>query len=192
MAVPANFTTLDTTGKFVMNKTLSDPHDDILAAQGIGWMMRKAIALATVTLHIKHYKDGEGIEHIDIDQTLTGGIGGTREERTLWWKERETSDRIFGEVTGKSRRVTDLSAIEPNDEWWKGNWTADSFEHGLIQSYVESNTAKSGRTWIGNQLWGIEEVNGERRYSRHVHFTGGDGKVIKARLLYDYAGPLDS
>jgi hypothetical protein len=32
----------------------------------------------------------------------------------------------------------------------------------------------------------MEEINGERRYVRHVHFTGPDGKIIKARLVYDY------
>ncbi|KAL0578596.1 hypothetical protein V5O48_003387 [Marasmius crinis-equi] len=192
MAVPTNFTTLDFTGKYVMNKSLSDPHDDILAAQGIGWITRKAIGIATITVYVKHYKDEQGVEHIDIEEKLTGGIQGTPEKRTLYWKERQTSDQIFGELMEKSRRVTDLSIVEPDDEWFKGNWTADSLEYGLVQCCDESHTPKSGKTWIGNQLWGIEEVNGERRHSRHVHFTGGNGKVIKARLLYDYIGPLDS
>ncbi|KAK1228627.1 hypothetical protein PQX77_008221 [Marasmius sp. AFHP31] len=190
MAVPAEFTTLDISGKFIMNKTLSDPHDAILAAQGVGWMMRKTIGLATITLSVKHYKDAQDVEHIDIDQTLTGGIKGTREERTLWWKERETSDHIFGPVVGKSRRVKDLSVVDPSDDWLKTGWTADSLEHGLVHSHVESDTPKSGKTWIGVQLWGMEEVNNERRYTRHVHFTGPDAKVIKARLVYDYIGPV--
>ncbi|KAK7059105.1 hypothetical protein VNI00_001730 [Paramarasmius palmivorus] len=184
MAVPTEFTILDITGKFVMNKTLSDPTDDILAAQGVGWMKRKAIGLATITLFIKHYKDDNGVEHIDINQTLTGGIPGTREERTLTWTERENEDHVFGSVIGKSRRLKDLGEID--DDFLKTGWTPDSLEHGLVQSYVESNTPKSGRTWIAVQLWGIEEINGERRYVRHVHFTGPDGKIIKARLVYDY------
>lgn len=42
--------------------------------------------MATITLHVKHYKDSEGVEHIDIDQTLTGGIKGTTENRVLNWE----------------------------------------------------------------------------------------------------------
>ncbi len=40
------------------------------------WWKRKVIGAATVTLDVKHYKDEEGIENIDISQTLTGGISG--------------------------------------------------------------------------------------------------------------------
>ena len=36
------------------------------------------------------------------------------------------------------------------------------------------------------QTWGIETVNGERRYARHVKFTGPKGQEIQARLAYDY------
>jgi hypothetical protein len=32
----------------------------------------------------------------------------------------------------------------------------------------------------------MEEINGERRYARHVDFTGPKGEEIKARLVYDY------
>ncbi|KAG7099056.1 hypothetical protein E1B28_000931 [Marasmius oreades] len=152
MAVPASFNILDLTGKFVMNKSLSDPHEGILAAQGVGWVTRKAIGLATITLDIKHYKDADDIEHIDIDQTLTGGIKGTREERTLWWKERENTDHIFGPIIGKSRRVKDLSLVEPADVWLRNGWTADSLEYGLVESYVESDTPKSGRVWLAIQV----------------------------------------
>ena len=49
------------------NKTLSDPRTDtILQLQGVGWLKRKAISLGTVTLDIKHYKDDDGVEHIDL------------------------------------------------------------------------------------------------------------------------------
>ncbi|KAJ7278923.1 hypothetical protein C8J57DRAFT_1304952 [Mycena rebaudengoi] len=187
MAVPAAFTTVDITGKFIMNKSLSDPSDPILQLQGIGWFKRKAISIGTVTLYIKHYKNDESIECIDIDQTITGGIPGTREERVMSWTERHTEDSLFGAVVGKSRRV---NASELEEEFLTKNWTADTLEHGLIQSYVYSDTPKSGTTWIGNQTWGMEEINGERRYARHVDFTGPKGEEIKARLVYDYQGPL--
>ena len=48
--------------------------DEILRLQGISWLKRTAIAAATLTLHVKHYKDDQEVEQIDIEQTLTGGI----------------------------------------------------------------------------------------------------------------------
>jgi hypothetical protein len=79
MAAPAEVTLKDLSGQWVMvsnslarphlwayrlirltylqNKTLSDDPDDVLALQGMGWMTRKAISIATVTLHTKQYTD---------------------------------------------------------------------------------------------------------------------------------------
>ncbi|KAJ7092578.1 hypothetical protein C8R44DRAFT_891035 [Mycena epipterygia] len=187
MAVPADFTILDITGKFIMNKGMSGDTDRILTLQGVGWLKRKAISLGTVTLDIKHYKDDGGVEHVDIDQTLTGGIPGTREERILSWTERENEDHLFGAVIGKTRRV---QASELEEEFLKKDWTADTLEHGLIESYVYSDTPKSGTTWIADQTWGIQEINGERRYVRHVKFTGPKGEDIEALLVYDYQGTV--
>jgi len=188
MATPPDLTILDITGKYAMNKSLSDSRtDDILAMQGVSWVTRMAIKYGTVTLAVKHYKDDSAIEHVDIDQTITGGIPGSRETRELTWKEGEKNDHVFGHVIGKSRRV-------PVDQldvaFLKEGWTEDTINHGLIQSYVKSDTAKSGISWIANQTWGIEKINDERRYVRHVKFTGPKDEDIEARLIYDYLGPL--
>lgn len=132
-----------------------DKTDLILSLQGVGWFKRKVISLGTVTLNIKHYRvDSENepskkVEKIDITQTITSGIPGTSENRTLIWKERENEDHLFGSVIGKSRRV---KADELEEEWLKECWTEDTLEHGLVQAYAESNTPKSGTTWIGNQV----------------------------------------
>lgn len=67
--------------------------------------MRKLIAYATITLYVKHYKDDEGNEHIDIDQIGTGGFSGNKEERTLTWKDREVNDPVFGQVGGSGKDV---------------------------------------------------------------------------------------
>lgn len=117
--------------------------------QGVSWLTRMAISYGTITLSVKHYKDDDAIEHIDIGQTITGGIPGTREIRTLIWKERENYDHVFGHVIGKSRRV-------PVDQldiaFLKEGWTTDTIRHGLIQSYVQSDTPKSGTIWIADQV----------------------------------------
>ncbi|KAK7694795.1 hypothetical protein QCA50_001983 [Cerrena zonata] len=189
MAAPSEMTTLDISGKFVMNKTLGDDTDEILRLQGVGWFTRKAIQMATIYLTIKHYKDDDGLEHIDIDQILTGGVGGTQEIRVLNWQERSHEDHVFGPVVGKSRRI---KVEDVENDWLKQSWSADTQEHGLVNSWVQSDTPKSGKTWIAEQTWGFEEIGDARRYVRHVYFIGPAGERIQARLVYDYQGPLDS
>lgn len=108
-------------------------------------MTRKAILMATITLNIKHTKDEAGVEHIVINQTLTGGIPGTTEERHLDWTERPHKDHIFGACLGKSRRVT-LDQIDA--DFLKKDWTADTIEHGLIHAFVKSETAN----WTSEQV----------------------------------------
>ncbi|KAI3615589.1 lccl domain-containing protein [Moniliophthora roreri] len=189
MAVPANFTTRDFTGKFtVANKGISDSPDEVLAAQGFGWLKRKAIGLAYVTLSVKNYKDANGVEHLDVGQALTGGIPANSEERALDWEEKRYNDVHFGHVIDKAKRVTDLNELD--DDHLKQGWTKDSLEHGLIETYVVSDTPKSGRSWINIQVWGIEEINGERRFVRRIVLTDKDGKHIAIRMVFDYLGPL--
>lgn len=105
--------------------------------------------MATVTLYVKHYKDDDGVEHIDIDQRLTGGIPGTTENRILDWTSREHNDRLFGHVLGRSRRVK-VDKIE--NEFLRNGWLPDTVQHGGINSYVESDTPKTGTQWIAEQV----------------------------------------
>jgi len=183
MAAPAEITLKDLSGQWVLNKSLSDDTDPVLALQGIGWLTRKAIGLATVTLHVKQYSDA-GVTHIDIDQTATGGIKGTSENRTLDWTFREHEDHIFGHLKGKSRWVN-LSDIQ--DDFLKQGWlTGDEEKAGpngelLVESYVEN--AEKG--WTGNQIWGFSIVDGERRYTRLVVITKGE-TVMKIRMVYNF------
>jgi hypothetical protein len=122
----------------------------------------------------------------------------------LDWTFRETSDYIFGPVLGKSRRVR---LDELDNEFLRNGWLPDTVEHGAIDAYVKSDTRKSKRTWIAEQVrqprryliasliykplypiqvWGFEEVDGERRHVRHVHFTGPKDEYIQARLVFDF------
>lgn len=51
--------------------------------KGMSWFMRKLIASVTITLYVKHYKDDDGVEHIDIEQIGTGGFKGNFEPRQI-------------------------------------------------------------------------------------------------------------
>jgi hypothetical protein len=101
-----------------------------------------------MTLYVRHYKDDDGIERIDIDQTLTG-IPGTSEYRTLDWIVREHEDYLFGPIVGRSRRVK-LDEIE--NKFLREGWLPDTVQDGVINSYVKSDTPKSNTTWIAEQV----------------------------------------
>ncbi|KAI9755941.1 MAG: hypothetical protein M4579_004072 [Chaenotheca gracillima] len=182
MAAPDDHNIKNLNGQWTMNKTISDDFDPILAMQGVGWLTRKAIALATITLIVKQYEGDEpgNPTHIDIQQVVTGGISGTTELRCLDWEFREHSDSIFGAVKGRSR-WTKLEDVE--DDFLKNGWLEGEArgDRGLVQSYVESKD----NGWIANQIWGFEEIDGKRYYVRHVVVTKGEERK-QARLVYDF------
>lgn len=147
-----------------------------MAQQGIGWVARRAIGIATVTLRLKQYIDDQGITHIDIDQLVTGGFKGTTELRTLNWTEVDHTDHLFGQVRGKSRWI---KLADVKDEFMKTGWAAEMNGTEAVQSYVESVNG-----WTADQLWGFEVIAGERRYVRHIVVVKGkERKAIK--LVYD-------
>jgi hypothetical protein len=120
----------------------------ILSQQGVGWIARKAISAATVTIKIKHYTDESGVEHIDIDQA-----GGKTEERMLDWAESEKTGGIFGPTVTQSRRTP---VAEITEAWLKEGWTKDTVEHGIVESFVRSNTQKDKTTWENHAVSIVE------------------------------------
>jgi hypothetical protein len=182
------------------------PYSNYLRA-GIGWIKRKAFAIGTVTLTFKHYTDKDGVEHFDIDNHLTGGIPGTQERRPVDGVERERSDMHFGlQLFYTKRRAP--NDVEGLSEFLKGNWTKDTLENGLLETDVKSDTARSRTSWLerhvsailwgalawtradqrDTQVWGIEEVQGERRFTRHIEFEGPKGQRLDTIMYFDYLG----
>ncbi|KAJ3487367.1 hypothetical protein NLI96_g3582 [Meripilus lineatus] len=185
MAAPARINTLNITGKFQLNKAMSDKTDEILRLQGVGWIPRKAIQASNVLLSIDHYSE-DGVEKIDIEQSLVGGgAAGGWEYRVLDWQDRPQEDGIFGPVIAKFRRTT---LDEITDPFLKEGWTEETQEHGILNGSARSNTEKSGISWFADQVWGFEIVDGEKRYTRRVVFKGPNEEKICVRLVYDYKG----
>lgn len=160
----------------------------MLALQGVGWLKRTAIGLATVTLVIKQYH-ADGTEHIDIASTATGGIKGTDEERILDWTARPHEDHVFGALSGKSRWIDDKGAEwDALDAFLKEEWLDERVGpngENVIQNHVVNQ--KSG--WEASQIWGFSLINGARYYTRRVIVSKLDGsEVLKVRLIYDWQG----
>ena len=165
------------------NKSLSDDPDPVLALQGVSWLTRTAISLATVYLNIKQYTDDAGVVHVDIEQTTTGGLQGTTELRTLNWEEHEHEDHIFGKLTGKTRFVATEAIEEP---YLKEGWLEGEEEKGgpAGETHIESSVVADAG-WTANMIWGFADIDGERRYTRRIVVKKGD-QELKVRLVYEY------
>ncbi|KAJ5898973.1 hypothetical protein N7495_003717 [Penicillium taxi] len=215
MAAPADITIKNLNGQWVMDTTQSNPFDPILDLQGVGWLLRKALAYATITLQIREYTDTEDstIYHIDIQQVVTGGINGNKEERKMNWAVREHKDNIFGEVAGCSRLICGAKGedgkVRPAldmqtkvDEetdatikrFLRGEIYADgSASEGFIadivdeELFVQSWVVNAASGWTAEQVWGFEIVDGERRHTRRVAVAKGN-KLEMARLVYTFIG----
>jgi hypothetical protein len=123
--------------------------------QGVGWVTRKIIKSATITLHIKHYKSDQGVEHIDIEQTLTGGLTASPETRTLDWTLRKVDNSLFGAAIAKSRRIP---VAEITDEYLRQGWLPDVSRDGAIEAYAESDKEKNSLTWKSNMVSGFAHL----------------------------------
>ncbi|KAJ5230919.1 hypothetical protein N7489_011627 [Penicillium chrysogenum] len=213
MAAPADVTIQDLSGKWEMDSTHSNPTDPILTLQGMGWVMRKALSYATVTIYVKQYADSENpaLIHIDAQQVITGGIQGTKEERKLDWEVREHVDHIFGKLQGRSRHIagakSEDGAVRPVIEiqtkvgspeedakvqkFLTGETLIDgSKSEGFLAEegeavFLQSFVKNTESGWTAEQVWGFETVDGERRHTRRVVVTK-DGKVASARLVYAF------
>ncbi len=174
----------------LQNKTLSDPHDAVLTLQGVGWLKRKAINLATVTLTIKQYNSAEGVNHIDIDSVATGGIKGTSEERILDWTARSHEDHVFGSLSGKSRWIsTSGPEWAEVDSFLKEGWLqgVEETKGPNGEANIQNHVVNQANGWEATQVWGFAEVNGTRYHARRVIVRKLDGsEELKIRLIYDW------
>jgi len=195
MAAPEDASIKNLNGVYTMNKTESDPTDPILQLQGVGWIIRKAIGLMTVTLIIRQSTDEDGTERITITQPGAAGIKGTEEKREIppnkddkVWNDH--TDHIFGYVKGYSqwRTLSELSDTDEDEKFLKEGWIEAP---QYLESYVESQD----RDWTARQIWGFAmvESGGEtvRKYVRRVVVKKKKGNEFKhARLVYDFKEPL--
>ncbi|KAI1082996.1 hypothetical protein F5B20DRAFT_578071 [Whalleya microplaca] len=209
MAAPATKTIKDLSGKWVLNKTLSDSIDPALALQGVGWLTRKAIGAATVTLHVKQYQGAplppstspEPVTRIDIEQVVTAGMKGNAELRCLDFEFRDHKDWLFGHVRGQSKWVgaDELAALVADARskgWVEGDFVGEGWleaeeEKGgpAGETHVYNHVESLDAGWTAIQVWGFQTVGGERRHVRNV-VVAKDGKYASIKLIYDWLSEL--
>lgn len=167
------------------NRTLSDSADKGLTIQSIGYLIRTGISMATISIVVNQYEappkppneSTDIVTHIDIEQFATG-LSGSVENRCVDDTYRDHSDWLFGNVRGKSYWV---SVDDIEDEYLKGGWLAEGEGKNLVLSHVESQDYG----WVADQVWGFQEVEGERRYCRNIIITKDDQRA-EFRFVYDF------
>lgn len=163
----------------------------MLELQGVPWLKRKIILLATVTLSVKEYVDDKKIWHIDLEQTATGGIQGTTELRTLDWSENTHEDHIFGTLKSRNRWVADLKSGEsggggPLHPFLTEGWLDEKVgpnREGFVQNWVVNEE----RGWTAEQIWGFSILKGERYKTRKIVVKKGE-EVLTLTLAYEWKG----
>ncbi|KIW07834.1 uncharacterized protein PV09_01752 [Verruconis gallopava] len=183
MAAPPEITLKNLSGHYILNKPISGDPDPVLALQGIGWLIRKAISVMPVQLIIKNYQDDQGFWHFDIEQPGAAGISGTTELRTVDGKEAHHKDHIFGAVDGVTNwiKVSDLKDDDEDEKFLKDGW--------LDEELIDNQVKSVGNGWTARQVWGFQEaeVNGQkiRMYARNIIVWKKD-KVQRVKFFYDY------
>ncbi|KAK8150314.1 hypothetical protein G3M48_002884 [Beauveria asiatica] len=182
MAAPQSATLHNLNGRWRMNASLSDPYDEMLKAQNVGWLWRKVLVKSGAELWITHTTDN-GVDHLVIHGKSTNGLPDSTEDRIVNGSWKDLNFPIFGKIRGSTRWVKtgDLSSA-----WLAKDMLLD--DDGVILM----ETIQTETDTVTKQANGFKMVKGERRYVRHVEVTKkNSSKPIHVTLVYDYLGPLE-
>ncbi|KAF7350843.1 hypothetical protein MSAN_01646300 [Mycena sanguinolenta] len=190
MTLPPHFATLDLSGRFILNHTLSDCYEDILQEQGLDDSKLRCAVTGGV-LSLNHYEDENGSQRIWVQQDLAGCSRIADDHRILDWHDRARNDALFGAVVEKMRRIKTPSLQPP---FLRTGWTPDTLKYGVLQYHVSTDSDATRnhrrRKWTVVETWGIETAEGERRFARHIRLTGPGGLEMERHLVYDYIGAI--
>lgn len=165
----------------LQNLQLSDSYDSILKVQGVNWLTRKALNVGSITMTIKQYADEAGFTHLTIDSKSGSGLPGSTESHLLNNETRHPNHPLFGKITGRTAWVNLADLPSP--------WLADGCEQGTTRAILMT-TEHLDIDGVTYQAGGFEQLNGEHRYVRHIEVRKG-GEALKAKLVYDYLGPVE-
>lgn len=188
MACPADITGYSTNAKWTMNHKLSEPSDDILSAQGVGYLKRKAIGMATVSVtNTTTVVDGVTVVK---SSSSASGIPGAQEEVHLNGQPKASDHSIYGKIltTGAAKKPEEIS-----DKYLTENMLPDSLDSEGRMFYVSSQSDKSAGNkydWTAEVTSGYQNVDvggkTEKRWVRLNHFKDNKGFEKRIRLVYDF------
>ncbi|KAI9368484.1 hypothetical protein BJX61DRAFT_546496 [Aspergillus egyptiacus] len=197
-------------GNWVMEKSLSTGVDAIFKLQGVSWPLRKALSLATgytdISVHPQNEETDLAGTVIESTQTATGGLAGAQERRVLDWAPEDHKDYVFGRVQNQNRAVFGSDGpcpelevqLETSDEKVKKFLRGEVLEDGSASAgfvlegpsekrrdvWVHAVGRNDDNGWTSEQVWGFEEINGQRCHTRRVVVMNKKGQIAMARIVF--------
>ena len=104
---------------------------------------------------------------------------GTTEQYILNYQWRENKDPVFGQVRGRSRWVDRYEVTE--DGLKEG---LDELEEGKL---IEVTGGDLDGNWSATHIWGLLEIEGERKHVRKVVVKRKNGDEVRVMMVYDWA-----
>ena len=177
------------------SKTLSDPFDPVFIIQGVPWIIRKVISIASLSMNVTQEVDEVGTKTLVFTQRVSIAISGLKEDKevhVLDWREKFHSSVVFGTSSGRSRMVNLSTATGHDGKALDPLLTKDFLDEGepggdnnLYELIVHQTSG-----WVMEQMWGFGIVNDERRLIRKMVIRKGD-KMAYTRGVYEWMGKED-
>jgi len=202
MAAPAKEASMDDlTGKWSLNRKLSDPFEPLLTLQGVPWVVRKAVNHISISEILTHSTDpSTGLTTFEITQITTGGFKGTCEKRTLNGEERTYNNELFGPMgetcvwfdlpgagskdnADGSQNEKVVSSDRDEDEKWLMNGL-----EGSKAIKIETWSLKEDKDWRTVAMWGFATIESGERYHVRKLVARNKGEVVRIRGVYNYVG----
>ncbi|KAJ5170025.1 uncharacterized protein N7500_002808 [Penicillium coprophilum] len=193
MAAPSLRDIPDLNGTWVLNRKLSTDPDDIMALQGVPWVVRKVLRHARLSLQIcqttstcieEKVDDSsiladnlKSVTSLRITQTVNPGGFDSEGSYLVDGSKQDLSLPIFGDIQMQLKFIPRSHVLE--------DCIRETVEVASLTSIVIQELAlNSSKGWDAEVIWGFEELDGKRYLTRNIRTTKEDKKVI-AKMVYD-------
>lgn len=184
MSVPSGYSTANLTGTFITNKELSDRYDDVLAAQKIGFLKRKAVLLVKPINEVTHSIEN-GQEQVLLTQSAAGQT--TEDLIKLDWEFTPHASNFFGPNNTRGKRASSDEIKAISEDLIKDLLPAEStapMEGAGNEGYVLLEIVSDEVGWTTYSVLGVTEINGEKHFRRNYYFVSP--KLTKSfHIVYD-------
>ncbi|KAJ5287935.1 hypothetical protein N7478_003621 [Penicillium angulare] len=197
MAAPLSKDVTNLTGTWRLNRKLSDDPEGLLALQGVPWITRKALRLASLSLQMTQSvsmsdassdgtsdgtntsSDDDGfVTMLHVRQTVSPGSFNSDSSCPVNGQEQKLSLPIFGDIK-MSLRYMNTSGI-------KDEVIRQQYEDGCpTKTVIDEDAVNLKMGWTAHVLWGFEIINGKRYLTRNATSSRND-ETVAARMVYDY------
>jgi hypothetical protein len=191
--------TLDISGKWTLNRALSDDTEEVLVLQNFGYLLRKAARYGTITLVFTHDTKGSPPT---LEVTVIPPAGFAKESRTRKIDGERVEDKhfMFGTnyVTWRQKTKAEVEGYMAEEKWVGEELLEEFIEEGkgtFVNEGVCFLTAfvicVNKLTRLLSKIWGIIEEDGKKYLIKRAIVKATDGRTATARQVFEYA-PLDA